>query len=144
MTIVRKTGALGVAGSATVAVGIVPAAVASAGETGRRAWLDFFAAQIRNRNTRQAYARAAHRLFDWLAEYGIHDVVDIEPVHIAVWLEERMREAVAPDRQAGTGRDPAAVRLADGPPGGFVVAGRRRARSEAYCSPRDDAGSFRR
>ena len=96
MTIVRKTGALGAAGSATVAVGIVPAAVASAGETGRRAWLDFFAAQIRNRNTRQAYARAAHRLFDWLAEYGIHDVVDIEPVHIAVWLEERMREASRP------------------------------------------------
>ncbi len=96
MTIVRKTGALGVAGSATVAVGIVPAAVASAGETGRRAWLDFFAAQIRNRNTRQAYARAAHRLFDWLAEYGIHDVVDVEPVHIAVWLEERMREASRP------------------------------------------------
>ena len=53
MTIVRKTGALGATGSATVAVGIVPAAVASAGETGRRAWLDFFAAQIRNRNTRQ-------------------------------------------------------------------------------------------
>ena len=84
------------AGSATVAVGIVPAAFASAGENGRRAWLDFFAAQIRNRNTRQAYARAAHRLFDWLAEYGIHDVVDIEPVHIAVWLEERMREASRP------------------------------------------------
>ncbi len=96
MTIVRKTGTLGVARSATVAVGIVPAAVASAGETGRRAWLDFFAAQIRNRNTRKAYARAAHRLFDWLAEYGIHDVVDIEPVHIAVWLEERMREASRP------------------------------------------------
>ncbi len=96
MTIVRKTGAPGAAGSATVAVGIVPAAVASAGELGRRAWLDFFAAQIRNRNTRQAYARAAHRLFDWLAEYGIHDVVDIEPVHIAVWLEERMREASRP------------------------------------------------
>ena len=65
-------------------------------ESGRRAWVDFFAAQIRNRNTRQAYARAAHRLFDWLSEYGIHDVVDIEPVHIAVWLEERMREASRP------------------------------------------------
>ena len=35
-------------------------------------------------------------MFDWLAEYGIHDVVDIEPVHIAVWLEERMREASRP------------------------------------------------
>ncbi len=96
MTIVRNTGTLNVAGSASVAVDIVPAAVASAGENGRRAWLDFFAAQIRNRNTRQAYARAAHRLFDWLSEYGIHDVVDVEPVHIAVWLEERMREASRP------------------------------------------------
>ncbi len=96
MTIVRKTGARIVAGSAAVAVGIVPAAVAVAGDVGRRAWVDFFAAQIRNRNTRQAYARAAHRLFDWLEEYGIDDVVDIEPVHIAVWLEERMREASRP------------------------------------------------
>ena len=96
MTIVRKTGNRGLAGSATVTVGIFPAAVASAGETGQRAGLDFFAAQIRNRNIRQAYARAAHRLFDWLEEYGINDVVDIEPVHIAVWLEERMREASRP------------------------------------------------
>ena len=142
MTIVRKTGSLGAAGSATVAVGIVPAAFASAGENGRRAWLDFFAAQIRNRNTRQAYARAAHRLFDWLAEYGIHDVVDIEPVHIAVWLEERMREASRPtvkQELAGIRRP---LRLADGPPGGFVVSGRRRPRSEAHRSPRDDTDPF--
>ena len=96
MTIVRKTGTRGLAGSAAVAVGIVPAAVARAGDVGRRAWLDFFAAQIRNQNTRPAYARAAHRLFDWLSEYGIHDIVDIEPGHIAVWLEARMREASRP------------------------------------------------
>ena len=96
VTIVRRTGTPAVAGSASVAVGIVPAAVASAGDVGRRAWLDFFAAQIRNRNTRQAYARAAHRLFDWLAEHGINNVADIEPVHIAVWVEERMREASRP------------------------------------------------
>ncbi|MDE2774290.1 MAG: tyrosine-type recombinase/integrase [Gemmatimonadota bacterium] len=96
MTIIRKADAQDVARFSPVAVGVVPAAVANAGEAGHRAWLDFFAAQIRNRNTRQAYARAAHRLFDWLAEHGIHDVVDIEPVHIAVWVEARMREASRP------------------------------------------------
>ncbi len=75
---------------------IIPAQFANSGLAGQRAWLDFFTAQIRNPNTRQAYARAAHRLFDWLSEYGVNDVVDIEPVHIAVWLEVRMREASRP------------------------------------------------
>ena len=97
MTIIRMAGAQDVvAWSSPVATGVVPAAVACAGRAGQRAWLDFFAAQIRNRNTRQAYAHAVHRLFDWLAEHGIHDVVDIESVHIAVWVEARMREASRP------------------------------------------------
>ena len=45
-----------------------------------------------------------HRLFDGLAESGIHDIVDIEPVHFAVWLEDRMRKVSRPtvkQEQAG-------------------------------------------
>ena len=32
----------------------------------------------------------------WLAEHGIQDVREIRPVHIAAWLEVRMREASRP------------------------------------------------
>ena len=95
--IIRAEASTSATSSFSTAAGVfVPDQIANSGPAGRRAWLEFFAAQIRNPNTRQAYARAAHRLFDWLAEYGINDVVDIEPVHIAVWLEARMREASRP------------------------------------------------
>jgi len=33
--------------------------------------LEFFTAQIRNLNTRRAYARAASRFASWCAEYGL-------------------------------------------------------------------------
>jgi hypothetical protein len=38
---------------------VVPAAIADAGEHAVRRFLEFFAATIRNRNTREAYYRAA-------------------------------------------------------------------------------------
>ena len=86
--IIRAEASTSATSSFSTAAGVfVPDQIANSGPAGRRVWPDFFAAQIRNPNTRQAYARAAHRQFDWLAEYGINDVVDIEPVHIAVWLE---------------------------------------------------------
>ena len=45
-----------------------------------------------------------HRLFNGLAESGIHDVVDIKPVHFAVRLGDRMRKVSRPtvkQEQAG-------------------------------------------
>ncbi len=57
---------------------------------------EFFAAQIRNANTRAAYARAASRFFDWCLDQGIGDLVDIEPIHVAAWLELRMKEVSIP------------------------------------------------
>ena len=48
----------------------VPAAIASAGDHAARRFLEFFAATIRNKNTRLAYYRAACNFFGWL-EYLI-------------------------------------------------------------------------
>jgi hypothetical protein len=44
----------------------VPAAIAGAGDHAARRFLEFFAATIRNKNTRLAYYRAACNLFAWL------------------------------------------------------------------------------
>ena len=43
----------------------VPAAVAAAGDRAAMRYVEFFAARIRNPNTRAAYARAASGFFAW-------------------------------------------------------------------------------
>jgi hypothetical protein len=45
---------------------VVPAAIAGAGDTAVRRFLEFFAATIRNKNTRMAYYRAVTDFFAWL------------------------------------------------------------------------------
>src|SRR6478672_10230786 len=65
----------------------VPAAIASAGDHAARRFLEFFAATIRNKNTRLAYYRAACNFFAWLEQHGIDELVDIEPIHVAAYVE---------------------------------------------------------
>jgi site-specific recombinase XerC len=72
---------------------VVPAAIACAGDTAVRRFLEFFAATIRNKNTRMAYYRAVTDFFAWLDAAGIVLLVDIEPLHVATYIEtlqERM------------------------------------------------------
>jgi site-specific recombinase XerD len=66
---------------------VVPAAVAGAGDTAVRRFLEFFAATIRNKNTRRAYYRAVTEFFAWLDAAGIVALVDIEPLHVATYIE---------------------------------------------------------
>src|SRR5579862_6205940 len=48
-----------------------PALIADAGPAALTAWDDFFAATIRNRHTRAAYAHALRRFFDWIAPHAV-------------------------------------------------------------------------
>jgi len=52
-----------------------------------RFW-EFFAANIRNRNTRRAYYKAACRFNDWCEGRGLFDLARIKPVHVAAFVEE--------------------------------------------------------
>ena len=74
----------------------VPAQVSHCGPEAQEIWLEFFAAQTRNPITSAAYARADHRLFDWLIEHGSLDVREVRQVRIAAWLESPKREASRP------------------------------------------------
>jgi len=65
----------------------VPAMVAAAGDTAARRFLEFFAATIRNRNTRMAYYRAVTEFFAWVDRHAIGQLVDIEPLHVAAYVE---------------------------------------------------------
>lgn len=75
---------------------IIPDLVAAAGEQPARRFLEFFAAQIRNQNTRAAYYRAACRFLAWCLDHGCGGLSEIEPLHVAAWLELRLQEASAP------------------------------------------------
>lgn len=66
--------------------GLAPALIAHAGQKARRRFVEFFTATIRNENTRHAYARAVGRFFDWCQGYGL-ELLDIEPVHVAAYVE---------------------------------------------------------
>ena len=51
--------------------GSLPSLIVNAGETAAEKFLEFFTAQIRNRNTREAYARAVGQFMAWCEEqYG--------------------------------------------------------------------------
>ena len=50
---------------------LVPAMIADAGERAALRFIDFFTANIRNPNTRAAYAVAVRGFFAWLDERGI-------------------------------------------------------------------------
>src|SRR5215472_3652757 len=52
-----------------------------------RRFIEFFTANIRNSNTRRAYARAAVEFAVWCEKNGILELLDIEPFHIATYIE---------------------------------------------------------
>ena len=49
----------------------VPAIIASAGDKASEHFLEFFAATIRNKNTRSAYVTAVAQFCNWCQEHGL-------------------------------------------------------------------------
>src|SRR6202012_605549 len=73
-----------------VAIGqsvVIPRIIADAGDRAARRFLEFFAATIRNRNTRTAYLHACLQFFAWCDRHQIGDIDDVEPLHIAAYVE---------------------------------------------------------
>src|SRR3954451_11796049 len=75
---------------------VVPVAIAGAGEHAARRFLEFFAATIRNKNTRMAYYRACCSFFAWLEQRSVTELVDIEPLHVAAYVEALQNTAAKP------------------------------------------------
>jgi site-specific recombinase XerC len=74
----------------------VPVVIADAGDHAARRFLEFFAATIRNKNTRMAYYRAACHFFAWVEQHRIGELADIEPIHVAVYIEALQTTAAKP------------------------------------------------
>ena len=74
----------------------LPVLVASAGERAGIRFLEFFASTIRNPHTRRAYGRAVADFLAWCAGQGVASIVDVQPLHVAAWVELQTREHAAP------------------------------------------------
>jgi site-specific recombinase XerD len=65
-------------------------------ESAAKRFIEFFTANIRNPNTRRAYARAASEFAAWCAQQRFTVLPDIEPVHVAAYIESRQTRLSAP------------------------------------------------
>ena len=74
----------------------LPALVVRAGGHAQTRFWEFFAANIRNRHTRRAYALAVREFLDWCARAGVASITDVEPLHVAAYIEQLGRERSAP------------------------------------------------
>ncbi|WP_243787454.1 tyrosine-type recombinase/integrase [Pseudomonas amygdali] len=74
----------------------VPALISQAGERAGLRFLEFFTANIRNPNTRRAYARAANEFLTWCADVGVSDLAAVAPLHVSTWIELQMQRLAAP------------------------------------------------
>ena len=65
----------------------LPTLIDDSGTRARRRYVEFFTAQIRNRNTRAAYGRAVSQFFAWCSKRGLTELDQLEPVVIAAYIE---------------------------------------------------------
>jgi integrase/recombinase XerD len=52
---------------------------------------DFFTSHIRNPKTRRAYREAVRQFSGFCAEHGIVDLAQVEPVHVAAFVEAQLK-----------------------------------------------------
>ena len=74
--------------------GQFPALLAPDAGTAKRV-LEFFTANIRNPHTRRAYGKATFTFAHWCQERGLGRLADVQPVHVAAYLEELDRRGMA-------------------------------------------------
>src|SRR5258708_33779008 len=65
----------------------LPAAIGRAGEAAAWRFVEFFAATIRNRNTRAAYAEAVSQFFAWCEHHRVYTLDQVKPIVVAADIE---------------------------------------------------------
>ncbi|MNO80494.1 Tyrosine recombinase XerC [compost metagenome] len=74
----------------------LPALISEAGERAGMRFLEFFTANIRNPNTRRAYARATNEFLNWCSAVGVPSIAAVSPMHVATWIELQTQTLAAP------------------------------------------------
>lgn len=78
----------------------VPALVAASGNHAELRFLEFFAALIRNANTRRSYGRAVIEFLTWCEMRGVQDLRQVQPLHVAAYIEGLTQTQAAPTAKA--------------------------------------------
>jgi len=66
----------------------VPAIITAAGDKASEHFLEFFAATIRNKNTRAAYVQAVAQFCRWCEDHGLQ-LAAIRPLHVSAYIESK-------------------------------------------------------
>lgn len=74
----------------------LPLLVVAAGDQAALRFLEFFAARIRNPNTRRAYVRAVGEFLAWCEARGVTSITAVQPLHVAAYIEELSQARSAP------------------------------------------------
>jgi site-specific recombinase XerD len=64
----------------------LPALIAGAGDRAALRFLEYFTVNIRNKNTRAAYGRAAADFLNWCEGQGISELGRVQPVHVGAYI----------------------------------------------------------
>ncbi len=67
--------------------GLLPALITEAGPDAEERFFEFFTAEIRNVNTRRAYARAVRDFLRWCETHHLTSLREIRPVVVAAYIE---------------------------------------------------------
>lgn len=74
----------------------LPALIHKTGERAAWRFVEFFTVHIRNSNTRAAYGQAAGAFLRWCEGRGITRIEDVQPVHVAGYIEQLQLTRKAP------------------------------------------------
>jgi integrase/recombinase XerD len=66
----------------------LPSAILRAGDRASWRFVEFFTANIRNKNTRAAYAQAIGQFFLWSERCGVRELSQTRPVVVSAYIEE--------------------------------------------------------
>jgi site-specific recombinase XerD len=75
---------------------LIPSLIAAAGDQAAWRYIDFVTANIRNPNTRRAYARACQTFFAWCDQRGL-SLATIRPYEVSTYIDTRQQVHSAPD-----------------------------------------------
>lgn len=91
LVVMKQTGIRSGSGTALT----LPALYQPDAATAKRV-IEFFTANIRNPNTRKAYARAAGDFAAWCEGRGLDHLRHVQPIHVAAYIEELQQRIAAP------------------------------------------------
>ncbi len=72
---------------------VLAAIIADVGPEATKRFFEFFTVPIRNKNTRAAYYQAIGQFLDWCQRGGFSNLEDIEPIHVAAYIESHKGSA---------------------------------------------------